>query len=142
MASTSGRYTNWNEYVARNHLNFLLNNLCSKEIVNYLWQGFDGKAIISERVKDEIENVLSRREANLKLLGYLLKAQRLPRFRRFIEVLRQSGSDYEVHEEVVNRLDRDQRLQDLIREVDSSNSSDEEDSLQSVFITPRNGKFI
>ena len=129
----------WSKHVKRKHLKYLLKHVVSKKILIEVYQGVDGKTIISDRVQEEITNVLSQEEANGILFRYLLKPKRLSRFKTFIEVLRRTSAAHEVHEEVVKRLEEDAYLQDVFKqlvyeeeETDSSCSLEENET--------RNGK--
>ena len=98
---------NWKETIQSKHWVYLLGNLSVDKIVDHLYQGVDGKSLVTEEVHDEIENAKSKKEANKIFLKHLLNAGTEESLKLFCTVLRQTSNDYQIHEEILEKLKAD-----------------------------------
>ena len=97
----------WKEKLKGNHWVYLLGNLTVDKICDHLYQGVDGKSLVTEEVYDEIENAKSKKEANKIFLKHLLNAGTEESLKLFCTVLQQTSNDYQIHEEILEKLKTD-----------------------------------
>ena len=89
--------------------NILVNLLCTKDIREELF----AKEIIDMPIKETIQNKSNSKEANEALIDHLYKRGTVELVEKFIEVLRDTSSSYEVHEEVAQKLEGALRVHDV-----------------------------
>ena len=97
----------WKDKLKGNHWVYLLGSLTVDKIVDHLYQGVDGKSLVTEEVYDEIENAKSKKEANKIFLKHLLNAGTEESLKLFCTVLQQTSGDYQIHEEILEKLKTD-----------------------------------
>ena len=78
----------------------LVNQLCTKDIREDLF----AKGIINMPLKQTIQNKNNSKEANEELVDHLYTSGTVESVKRFIQVLRDTSSSYEVHEEIAQTL--------------------------------------
>ena len=98
---------NWKEIIQSKHWVYLLGNLSVDKIVDHLYQGVDGKPLITLEVYDEIEKAKSKKEANKIFLKHLLNAGTEESLKFFCTVLQQTSGDYQIHEKILEKLNND-----------------------------------
>ena len=79
----------------------LVNQLCAKDIKEDLF----AKEIIDMPLKQTIQNKSNSKEANVSLVDHLYTSGTVGLVKRFIQVLRDTSSSYEVHEEIAKTLE-------------------------------------
>ena len=79
----------------------LVNQLCTKDIREDLF----AKGIIDMPLKQTIQNKNNSKEANEVLVDHLYTSGTVESVKRFIQVLRDTSSSYEVHEEIAQTLE-------------------------------------
>ena len=79
----------------------LVNQLCAKDIREDLF----AKEIIDMPLKQTIQNKSNSKEANEALVDHLYTSGTVGLVKRFIQVLRDTSSSYEVHEEIAQKLE-------------------------------------
>ena len=79
----------------------LVNQLCTKDIREDLF----AKEIIDMPLKETIQNKSNSKEANEVLVDHLYKSGTVGLVRRFIQVLQDTSSSYEIHEETAKTLE-------------------------------------
>ena len=99
----------WRNVIQLRHRVYLLENVCIKEIANQLLQGMDGTQLITDDIFQRINHAVTKKDANEIFLEHL-KCKTLSSFDIFCKILRQTSRDYEVHEEVADRLEGDTRI--------------------------------
>ena len=72
--------------------------------MDHLYQGVDGKSLVTEEVYDDIENAKSQKEANKIFLKHLLNAATVESLYLFGKVLHQTSDEYPIHEEILEKL--------------------------------------
>ena len=98
---------NWKEIIQTKHWVYLLDNLTVDKIVDHLYQGVDGKPLVTKEVRDEIENAKSKKEANKIFLKHLLNAGTEESLKLLCTVLQQTSGDYQIHKEILEKLNND-----------------------------------
>ena len=98
---------NWKEKIRSKHWVYLLGNLTVYKIVDHLYQGVDGKSLVTEEVYDEIEKTKSKKEANRIFLKHLLNAGTEESLKLLCTVLQQTSGDYQIHKEILEKLNND-----------------------------------
>ena len=99
----------WKKVIQLHHRVYLLENLCIKKIANQLLQGMDGTQLITDDIYQRINHAVTKKDANEIFLEHL-GSKTLSGFDIFCKILRQTSKDYEVHEEVADRLEGDIRI--------------------------------
>ena len=84
-----------------------MGNLSVDKIVNHLYQGVDGKPLITLQVYQEIRKAKSIMEANTIFLLHLLTTGTVESLYLFGKVLQQTSDDYPIHEEILDKLKKD-----------------------------------
>ena len=97
----------WKETLKGKHWVYLLKNLTVDKICDHLYQGVDGKSLVTEEVYDKIENAKSKKEANKIFLKHLLNAGTKENLKLFCTVLQQTSNHYQIHEEILEKLKTD-----------------------------------
>ena len=93
----------------------LVNQLCTKNIREDLF----AKGIIDMPLKQTIQNKSNFKEANEVLIDHLYTSGTVELVERFIKVLRDTSSNYKVHEEIAQKLEgavHEVRIQSLSRQ--------------------------
>ena len=99
----------WRKVIQLHHRIYLLENLCIKEIANQLLQGVDGTQLITDDIYQRINHAVTKKDANEIFLEHF-RSKTLSSVDIFCKILRQTSRDYEVHEEVADRLEGDTRI--------------------------------
>ena len=99
----------WRKVIQLHHRVYLLENLCIKEIANQLLQGVDGTQLITDDIYQRINHAVTKKDANEIFLEHF-RSKTFSSVDIFCEILRQTSRDYEVHEEVADRLEGDIRI--------------------------------
>ena len=98
---------NWKETIQSKHWIYLLGNLSVDKIVDHLYQGVDGKPLITLQVYQEIKKAKSIMEANTIFLLHLLTTGTVESLYLFGKVLQQTSDDYPIHEKILEKLKKD-----------------------------------
>ena len=98
---------NWKEIIQSKHWVYLLGNLSVDKIVDHLYQGVDGKPLITLEVYQEIGKAKNVKEANKIFLLHLLTTGTVESLYLFGRVLQQTSDDYPIHEEILEKLKKD-----------------------------------
>ena len=98
---------NWRETIQSKHWLYLLDNLSVDKIVNHLFQGVDGKPLITFQVYQKIGKANNTEEANSIFLLHLLTTGTAESLCVFGKVLQQTSHDYPIHEEILEKLKED-----------------------------------
>ena len=101
---------NWKEIIQSKHWVYLLGDLTVDKIVDQLYQGVDGKPLITLEVYQKIGKAKSIMEANKIFLLHLLTTGTVESLYLFGKVLKQTSDDYPIHEEILENLKRDFQL--------------------------------
>ena len=88
----------------------LVNQLCAKDIREDLF----AKEIIDMPLKQTIQNKSNSKEANEALVDHLYNSGTVGLVKRFIQVLRDTSSSYEVHEEIARILEGTLRAHNVV----------------------------
>ena len=98
---------NWKETIQSKHWLYLLGNLCVDKIVNHLFQGVDGKPLITFQVYQNIRKANDTEEANSIFLLHLLTTGTAESLCVFGKVLQQTSHDYPTNKEIFEKLKED-----------------------------------
>ena len=102
---------NWKDTLRNKHWMYLINKLCIKEIVDYLFQGtVGGKRLITETIYDTILlSSTTKKECNVNFLRHLLNGNH-EQLVSFCKVLKDTSHDFAAHNDIVERLESDPSL--------------------------------
>ena len=111
--------------VLRRHWTYLIENLNIRDVVNELYQGVDGRPLITDSLYGQIRAVYIGREANKIFLDQLITTGTMKSLIDFIAILHITQDKIPVHEEIADRLESDPDLSAAVSSVCLSYSNPE-----------------
>ena len=96
---------------------YLNENLNIKEIVEQLYQGVDGKSLLTDTLYGQIKNASSGPQANALYLNHLKSSGGKRSFKNFYKILRQTQDTIEIHEEIADAIQNEPVLAAIIGQL-------------------------
>ena len=115
---------NWKDVLLR-HWSYLIDNLNIGDVVDELYQGVDGRSLITALLYDTIKTVYTTRETNELYLRHLKNSGTIKSLIDFIAILRATPYKVPVHKEIADRLESDPDLSAAVSFVYLSYSNPE-----------------
>ena len=97
----------WNTRLRTKHWTTIIENANCSAITNRLFQGIDGRPIISSVVKQEVQASAAIERGNELVLDYIFENGSLESFRDFITVLKGSSDFSATHGKLAEILEQD-----------------------------------
>ena len=104
----------WKEVLQNKHWVYLLNNLRVRKIADHLYQGVQGRHLLTNPLYQNICGASNDSDANRLYLCHLKGSGAEKDFRCFIQILHNTSNDYPIHEKIVNTLTRDLDIGDIV----------------------------
>ena len=83
---------------------YLNDNLNIKEIVEQLYEGVDGKSLLTEALYGKIKSATNIPDANALYLNHLKSSGGKRSFKNFYKILRQTQNKFDIHEEIADAI--------------------------------------
>ena len=100
----------WNDCLEKNYFSYLTDKLNVKGIVIRLREG----GLISRQLQDEIEGTRSGHEANALYIKHLIRNGIKDTFRTFVNILRDSSEEFNIHGEIASTFRQDPMLNTVV----------------------------
>ena len=104
----------WKDQLKTQHWMYLNDNLNIKGIVEQLYQGVDGKTLLTEALYGNIKSANNIPEANALYLNHLKNNGARNSFINFYTILRQTQGTIAIHKDIADRLKEDKVLSPIV----------------------------
>ena len=97
----------WKNHLKTHHWTYLNENLNIKGIVEKLYEGVDGKSLLTDTLYGDIKSATNIPDANALYLNHLKSSGGKSSFIKFYKILRQTQDTIDIHEDIADRLKED-----------------------------------
>ena len=105
-------HDDWKHILRQNYWTILIEKLNVKDIVETLYQGINGRPLVTDKIRNEIRAALDKRSANIIYLQHLKDTGGEKSLCYFFQILLETYEVYETHEELITIFKEDK---DLVR---------------------------